>query len=447
MKKLLSVLIVCLLVISSFTGCGEKESEGASSSETADTKKDSTDSGEMADGEEVTVTIAIMSNVIETYFNENDIAGAYKKSHPNVNIEIEKLKDSGAFEEAMKIRAAAGELPDLMTFKPYMLSSFSDQVMDLGGLEAAENNLYAKDYAIDGKVVGLPEITGVTYVFYWKSIFEELDIEIPQTWGEFIEASVKIKENSDIIPIMMGAKDAWADYPFNEYMPALEADDGALWNTMAAMDEPFSPDQPFNIAYQKIQDLYDAKVFGVDPLGLSFDQAKGMFGEKQGAMISGGVWLFPFVLEADAGNDDLGSFFLPTRNDVSEPFRTISQADAFWSISDESEVKEEAQEFLNWYFSSEWYDAYIKVSGDLPTVEGVEVTLPKELQQSIDQQPDLQVVMYDGGNKDFSSIVSETKFDVKVLGQEMMIDGFDLDKKLAELNEDWTAARERLNIE
>lgn len=447
MKKILVLFMVSMLILSSFTGCGKEDSEGQTTTGNTSNEDTNDEAGAGSSEEGVTLKIAIMSNVIETYFNENDIIGKYKATHPNVTIEIEKLKDSGSFEEAMKIRAAAGELPDLMTFKPYMLASFSDQVMDLSGAAAAEKNLYAEDYAVDGKIVGLPEVTAVTFVFYWKSIFEEYGIEIPQTWDEFVEISKELKEKSDVIPVMMGAKDAWADYPWNEYMPALEANDGALWNTMATMDNPFSPDQPFNIAYQKIQDFYDAKVFGIDPLGLSFDQGKVMFGEKQGAMISGGTWLFPFVLEADAGNDDLGSFFLPTRMSVDEPFRTISQADAFWSISDDSDYKEEAQEFLDWYFSSEWYDDYIQASGDLPTVEGVEVTLPKELQQSIDQQPDLKVVMYDGGNKDFNSIVSETKFDVKVLGQEMMIDGFDLDERMEKLNKDWAAARERLNIE
>lgn len=446
MKKILALMMVCLLLVSSFTGCGASEDEA--SSPVVKTDDASNTGSDAASGdEEITLTLAIMSNVIETYFNDNDIAGKYKESHPNVTLEIEKLKDSAAFEEAMKIRAAAGELPDLMTFKPYMLASFSDQVMDLGGAAATEKNMYAQEYAIDGKIVGLPEVTAVTFVFYWKSVFEEYGIEIPQTWGEFIAISEELKEKSDLIPVVMGAKDAWADYPFNEYMPALEADDGALWNTMATQDNPFSPDQPFNIAYQKIQDLYDAKVFGIDPLGLSFDQGKVMFGEKQGAMISGGTWLFPFVLEADAGNNDLGSFFLPTRLDESEPFRTISQADAFWSVSEQCENKEAATEFLDWYFGNEWYDDYIQNSGDMSTVEGVEVVLPKELQEAIDLQPDLEYVMYDGGNKDFNSIVTDTKFDVKILGQEMMIDGFDLDARLAKLNEDWAAARERLNIE
>lgn len=60
--------------------------------------------------------------------------------------------------------------------------------------------------------------------------------------------------------------------------------------------------------------------------------------------------------------------------------------------------------------------------------------------------PDAQMIMYDGGGDDFTAIQNETTFDYKKLGAEMMTEGFDLDKAFAELNEKWTAAREKLEI-
>lgn len=451
MKKVLSIVLTAMLVVTMLSGCGGESSsdkEVSSDVTTTDSEnKDGDSSAEPVSEDDIVLTLAIMDTPQEEYFNEKDIAALYMETHPNVTLEIEKHKDSGAFEEAIKIKSSANELPDLMTFKPYMLATFKDQVIDLSDIEATKNNLYAAEYAMDGAVVGLPEVSARTYVFYWKSVYEDYGIEIPQTWQEFIDAGITLKENSDLIPIVMGAKDAWADYPFNEYMPSMEADDGALWNTMATMDHPFSEGQPFNIAYRKIQELYDAKVFGVDPLGLSFDQGKALFGEHKGGMILGGVWLYPFLDEANGDSGDLGAYLMPTRVNESEEFRTIVQADIFWAISNECEHPEEAKEFLNWYFSKEWYDEYVNTLSKLPTVEGVVVELPEVLQEAIDGQPDAKVVLYDGGNADFKSIVTETKFDVKVIGQEMMIDGFDFDKKMEDLNEMWANARKTLEIE
>ena len=54
--------------------------------------------------------------------------------------------------------------------------------------------------------------------------------------------------------------------------------------------------------------------------------------------------------------------------------------------------------------------------------------------------------MYDGGGDDFQAIQNEVTFDYKKLGAEMFTDGFDLDKRLEELDQSWTEARKTLNI-
>ena len=54
------------------------------------------------------------------------------------------------------------------------------------------------------------------------------------------------------------------------------------------------------------------------------------------------------------------------------------------------------------------------------------------------------VYTYDGGNSKFQSLVTEARFDYKKLGAQMFTNGFDLDKALAKLNDDWEAARASL---
>ncbi|MDA3845829.1 MAG: extracellular solute-binding protein [Vallitaleaceae bacterium] len=321
-------------------------------------------------------------------------------------------------------------------------------MLDLSDLEATSNNLYAKGYAVDGKVVGVPDQATREYVFYWKDIFADFNIEVPTTWDEFIAVANTIKDNSELIPIVMGGKDSWPDYPFNEYMPALEAQDGFIWNTMASMDSPFDADQPYSIAYHKLQNLYDEQVMGIDPLGLGFDQAKVMFAQQEGAMMATGVWAYADIASAAGDNSsNIGAFLLPTRDSKDDDFVTISQADVFLSISENCENADAAKDFINWFYSELWYPAYIQSAGFVPTVEGVEGSYEQLFIDALAAQPDVKIVVYDGGGADFNSIVTETKFDVKVLGQEMMTTGFDLDAKLSELNDIWAKARESLGIQ
>jgi len=63
------------------------------------------------------------------------------------------------------------------------------------------------------------------------------------------------------------------------------------------------------------------------------------------------------------------------------------------------------------------------------------------------QQPDIEMVMYDGGGDDFQAIQNEIAFDYKKLGAQMFTDGFDLDSEMTALNEKWAAARQKLGIQ
>ena len=53
---------------------------------------------------------------------------------------------------------------------------------------------------------------------------------------------------------------------------------------------------------------------------------------------------------------------------------------------------------------------------------------------------------YVGGGDDYTAIVNECKFDYNKVGTSMLTDGFDLEATFAQLNADWSAAREKLGM-
>jgi len=430
------VIAACLTM----AGCGKENTvetnAGSSGSEAQQPERETT-------GENIVLTIATSDATQQSLFESLELAKKFSELYPNVTVEIEKFQESGEFENAMKIRAASNSLPDIMFFKPTALSKFGEHLAELDDLEAVSSNLYAAEYAIDGSIKGIPETSSREFVFYWKSIFEECGVEVPDTWEELIQVSTVIKEKMpDVAPIAMGGKDEWPDYPFNEYMPSLEAKDGQYWNIMAQQDTPFEAGSPINIAYHKIQKLYDAQVFGPDPQGIGFDQARAMFSSQQAGMILAGSWVYKDIADAAPDKlDDLGTFYLPTRDTKSDEFVTISQADGFLTISKTSKNIDMAKKFAEFYYGEEWYPDYIQEMGYLPTVKDVEVQLEAAMMEAVDRQKDVTIILYDGGGTEFNRIVSEVKFDYKKLGTEMMTPGFDLEKRFETLNELWKDAR------
>ncbi|MFA9397602.1 MAG: ABC transporter substrate-binding protein [Clostridiaceae bacterium] len=414
--KKVSILLTVLMATSAlFVGCGTS----------------STDDGE----EKVTLNYLMFDDFEYNYVTETvDLNKEYQKTHPNVTIEFEKSKDSTEFQKTLKIRNSADELPDIMAIKPFMLASYVDVLADLTDTEAAKNNTYADQYAVEGKIVGVPTSCFYEFVYYRKSIFEKYDLEIPQTWDEFIDVANTIKEKGEVVPILLGAKDAWTDYPYNEYMPLLESGNGAYWNEMATIDEPFSEGMPFNTAYKKIQKLYDEDVFGEDPLGVGNDQVTAKFNAGEGAMIASGQW---FAAKLDS-TDDVGVFFLPARDTEDSTLYATVMADLFLSTPKDGENKDASIEFINWYLSSDYYETYLGEKGIDSPMEGVEVS-NDFINQAFDTM-DPTFIVVDGGNSEFTRIQNAINFNVKELGQEMLL-GQDFDEMMDKLNEQWKEAK------
>lgn len=437
-KKVLAALLCAAMVATSLVGCG-----GSDGKESGKKDGESELSGELI--------IALWDNRTMELFESLDLEGRFQELYPDVTLEFEKLKDDTEYWNAMKMRAAANQLPDVMFNKTFTLSRFKEYLVDISDLKAVEDNKVASGYAVDDKILGIPLTMSSEYVYYWKDMFKEAGVEVPDTWAELEEVSKKLqdyygKDNGDYMAFAIGGKDEWTTYPFAEFMPSLISGNGQNWNTMAGQDEPFAEGTDVNTAFKKIDSLFSSGVFGKDPLGLSNDQAYNLFATKQSSIIAAGARALKSFKDTAESTDELGTFYLPVRDDESEPFRTVTQGDLFLSVTSHCENPELAKAFVEFCFSEDWYPDHIKSIPD----DSASKTFTKEkdpiLAQADELQPEAEIVMYDGGGDDFQALVAETTFDYKKLGAQMLIPDFDLDEALNELNTKWKAAREKLEI-
>lgn len=437
-KKVLAALLCAAMVATSLVGCG-----GSEGKESGKKDGESELSGELV--------IALWDNRTMELFESLDLEGRFQELYPDVTLEFEKLKDDTEYWNAMKMRAAANQLPDVMFNKTFTLSRFKEYLVDISDLKAVEDNKVASGYAVDDKILGIPLTMSSEYVYYWKDMFKEAGVEVSDTWAELEEVSKKLqdyygKDNGDYMAFAIGGKDEWTTYPFAEFMPSLISGNGQNWNTMAGQDEPFAEGTDVNTAFKKIDSLFSSGVFGKDPLGLSNDQAYNLFATKQSSIIAAGARALKSFKDTAESTDELGTFYLPVRDDESEPFRTVTQGDLFLSVTSHCENPELAKAFVEFCFSEDWYPDHIKSIPD----DSASKTFTKEkdpiLAQADELQPEAEIVMYDGGGDDFQALVAETTFDYKKLGAQMLIPDFDLDEALNELNTKWKAAREKLEI-
>ena len=431
-KKLLTILTTCVLAVTALTGCGSKN--------------------DSADPYTGTLTVATWDNNLYNFIEEYEIIEKFQKQYPNMEIEIEKVKSDSEYWDAMKMRASANQLPDIMFNKTFTLSRFKDYLVDLSGTTAAKDNELAAGYTVDGKILGVPTTSGYEYVYYWKDMFKEAGVEVPTTWEEFVAASQKLQEhfgaaNPDYMALACGMKDEWPNYPFMEFMPSLESGNGQNWNTMATQDAPFAEGTDIYNAYWKANQLFTSGALGRDPLGLGHDQVLSMFTAKKAGMIASGDWALQTIVKDAEDISELGTFYLPARDAKEEPFNVIVQGDSFMGVTTHSKKQEAAVAFVEFFFGEECYPDFINYISSASSM----TTFPKEkhavLAEADNLCPDKVLVMYDGGGDNFTAIQNEITFDYKKLGAQMLTQGFDLNAAFADLNARWKAAREKLEIQ
>lgn len=455
-KKMMAVTLSMVMAAEILTGCSGSGKAAAGNTAAADAAGTPADQAAAPDTGNADLSgelvFAIWDNNLMAYIDENDMVGKFQEKYPNANIEIEKIKDDSEYWNSMKMRASANQLPDVMLNKPFTLSRFKDYLLDVSMLEASKNNELAEGYALDGKVLGIPMTVGYEYVYYWKDMFLEAGVEVPTTWPQLQEAAAKLqeyygKDNPDFMAIALGAKDEWPDYPFMEFMPALESGNGQNWNDMAKTDEPFADGTDIRKAYEKAYGLFTSGVFGKDPLGLGNDQVTALFAQKNAAIIALGDWGLQNIQNGTDDYSELGTFYLPARDSESEPFRVIVQGDSFMGVTTHSQNPGLAKAFVEWFYSEEWYPGYINYVTSASSMTNFPKAKDPILAAADERQTDTELVMYDGGGDDFQAIQNETAFDYKKLGAEMFTSGFDLDARFTELNGKWKAARAKLGVQ
>lgn len=441
MKKKSRVTLLLTALLTSFTvltACGSNNNESGAASSPASTPASSQAVESQPNKEKVTLKMAIWdsNNAFLTYLE--DKVKEYSSVAPNVNVELETFKSDGDYLQAMKVRSTGNELPDLIGLKPNWLADFKEQLIPLDGESYVAKNKYAAKYAIDGKILAIPTMSFPELVYYHPSVFKELNLQVPTTWPQFIDVLTKIKDNSKYIPYAMGGKDAWPNYPFNEFLPQIVSGSETYLSDIAKEDQPFATGTPFFKAYTQIEQLYASNVMGPDPLGISWDQATDLFTSKQAAVIAAGLWFAP-TYESKVGNiDDLAAFPMPYRESESEPLKLMMFTDHFYGITSGSKHQEEAKAFLNWFYSPEVYQTYIDTQKLVSTFEGVESNVPFLKSFYASNQND--VFTYIPGDAEYTRISNAIQLDVKAIGQDMMT-GDKIDKILPDLNTKWTKAK------
>ncbi|WP_169801096.1 ABC transporter substrate-binding protein [Halalkalibacter krulwichiae] len=306
------------------------------------------------------------TNVVDFF---DQLIEDFETQHPDIN--VKQVNVPGGM-EVLKTRIARGDVPDIFITYPieqdYMIRATRGYLLDL----SEENFISEIDptiqerYAIDGRMYGLALSQNAVGVIYNKDVFEQLQIEIPSTWDQFISVLKKLEAN-DLQPLLMANKDLERVSVFNLSLVA-NTFDNHYWEAVNKNEIGLRGDQRWiEISNQMLEFLSFAQEGSFNMEGEDLNQA---FMQGEGVMSVIGVWEIP-NLEKINPEFDYGIFPFPATNDP-ELNKVLGGVDGGFAISADTDHPEEAKMFLEFLVEKENAQKFSDYEGNISTVKGVQ---------------------------------------------------------------------------
>ncbi|MFC5405288.1 extracellular solute-binding protein [Cohnella soli] len=330
MKKKLTVLATTLVTASLvLAACGSKNDGGNASN---------APSGSSDNGNKEKVTLSIWHNYTgddQRATTMRAILDEYKKSHPNVELDVQAIPPDG-YRTRLKTVAAANEMPDLFVMWPGVMT----KEFQAGNLLQPINELLDKQpdwkngflpgsfdgFTIGSDIYSAPIALSPTSILYYnKSILDANGLQPPKTWDDLLKA-VDVLKAKKITPIALGNKAAWLAQS-SIFSSLADRVTGTEWFLNAASNKGAKfTDPEFIKALQYLQDLGKAGAFQEGFNSIDNTQMEQYFAQGKSAMMIDGGWALT-NLAASASKEALeqmGATVLPSMPDGKGDPNTLS---------------------------------------------------------------------------------------------------------------------------
>lgn len=197
-KKLTSLALSTVLMTGLMTGCGSKNN--ASSEEIVT---------EITEPVEISFWHAMSGDLEKTLEN---LTNKFMEANPNITVTLQNQSTYNDLQQKMTATLASPkDLPTLTQAYPHwMINAMQDELLvDLKpyienetiGSENYNDMLEGFKTAseIDGKIYGMPFNKSTEVIWYNKTLFDELGLEVPTTFEEFAQVAKTITEKKGIV--------------------------------------------------------------------------------------------------------------------------------------------------------------------------------------------------------------------------------------------------------
>ncbi len=316
------------------------------------------------------VTLSMWSWRTEDVEEYENILSNFEEEHPNISVEFEAIKNT-EYNTVLATSLEGEEGPDVMQLRAYGgLQRYVPFLMPLGDKVPALDEFSSSSIASatgreDGKVYGVPFANQVLGVYYNREIFDQYELEVPETWDEFIQVCETLKEEG-VTPLANAGGAGWhLEILFGTFGPNFYG--GNEFYQQVKNGETTFEDPDYVKALRKVSKLTDYMPPGYMGIGYSSQQAQ--FYTEQAAMFVGGSFEAGYFQEQNP-DLDIGVFPAPPPS-KDDPVYVGTWADGSYGINKRTEHKEEALELIKYLASKDFGQQFTNQIKQISSVPGV----------------------------------------------------------------------------
>ena len=308
--------------------------------------------------EEATISLMMFQSWNSDAFEE---ILAEIEEEENIHVDLQIVPDS-ELAQLVQTKAAVGELPDLVTQNTSQLYVLgAENFADLSEEEWVSRLALPESVTFDGKVMAFPmkAYNCVSGVYYNKAVFEELVIEVPTTWQEFLDVCEKIKtEGNGIIPIDRSDSEGWTTQVFTGEALSLSLypDQEAVFEKVSTGETAWTDIPEIETVLERFLEIYEKGYVNEDFYTTSWATSQERLANGEAAMLIAADFCVSTIDSTYPDKlDDLGYFPFPIFDQ-----QLACSAKDVWSmfVSADSENLDAVKRFLNAYSQKEYQDKF-----------------------------------------------------------------------------------------
>jgi raffinose/stachyose/melibiose transport system substrate-binding protein len=349
MKRKLSLLVMCVLIVSGFlAGCSSSESGSA-------------------DGKTEISFIHWRGEDSDAF---KELISRFEEDNPDIKVEM-TVYPSEKYQSTAQTLLRDGSTGDVFTAFPgsqFEVIKKAGLFEDLTGEELVGNfNETLLAAGQDGnQQLALPLQLVYNQPVYNKTLFDELGLEPADDWEGFLALCEILKENG-YTPIAFPGADIGPGQMMNSMMMN-NAPEGIFAELMNGETE--LTDEWWVKTLSQFQELMDKGYIAKDALGMKHEGAIAQVAQEEAAMLASGSYAMANIKELNP-DLDLGLLAPITVSADEAAFEGIHTTTFMLAVNSKSEHKEEAKQFIDFLSQPENAEYYANETGQFLTIPDI----------------------------------------------------------------------------